>query len=144
MAIVQIVKLTENAVVPVRATAGSAGLDLFAAYDTIIPPRGVEMIKTDIQIKCPEKTYGRIAPRSGLALRQITVGGGVIDGDFRGNLGVILFNHGRQDFLVRRGDRIAQIIFERFEQASVWLCTTLDATDRGSGGFGSTLMREVP
>ena len=71
------------------------------------------MVKTDIRIALPVGCYGRIAPRSGLALKHsINVGGGVIDGDYRGNVGIILFNHSDQDFLINRGDRIAQLIPE--------------------------------
>ena len=91
--ILRFVRLTEKAIHPTRGSARAAGLDLYSACDTIVPARGKVLIPTDLQIHVPDGCYGRIAPRSGLALHQnIDVGGGVINGDYRGNVGVILFN----------------------------------------------------
>ena len=78
------------------------------------------MVKTDLRVKVPPGTYGRIAPRSGLALsNQIDVGAGVIDADYRGNVGIILFNHGNDDFKINAGDRIDQLICEKIVYADV-------------------------
>jgi deoxyuridine 5''-triphosphate nucleotidohydrolase (dut) len=83
--------------------------------------------------------YGRIAPRSGLAWKNhIDVGAGVIDEDYRGNVGVVLFNHSDQDFKVNKGDRIAQLICQRIEYPVLQEVTNLNNTERGAGGFGST------
>lgn len=83
--------------------------------------------------------YGRIAPRSGLAWKNhIDVGAGVIDEDYRGNIGVVLFNHSNEDFKVIKGDRIAQLICQRIEYPVLQEVTNLDNTSRGAGGFGST------
>lgn len=110
-----------------------------SAYDTVVPARGKALVKTDIQIEVPEGTYGRVAPRSGLAWKNfIDVGAGVIDQDYRGNVGVILFNHSETDFEVKKGDRIAQLILERIIHPVVIEVDTLTDTDRGAGGFGST------
>jgi deoxyuridine 5'-triphosphate nucleotidohydrolase len=124
---------------PVRASASAAGYDLCAAYDGSVPKRGKALLKTDIAIAVPHGTYGRVAPRSGLTLKNgIDVGAGVIDEDYRGNVGVILFNHSDEDFSVKAGDRIAQLILEKIEVAEVNVCETLEDTARGAGGFGST------
>lgn len=96
-------------------------------------------MKTDIQIEVPFGTYGRVAPRSGLAWKNfIDVGAGVIDQDYRGNVGVILFNHSDVDFDVKKGDRIAQLICERIIYPKVVQADSLTETQRGEGGFGST------
>ena len=96
-------------------------------------------MKTRISIQFPIGLYARIAPRSGLALKKfINVGAGVVDADYRGEVGVVLFNHGDQDFEVKMGDRIAQLILEKISTPAVEEVSGLDDTVRGSGGFGST------
>ena len=97
--ILRFVKLTENAYAPTKGTEDAAGFDLYSAYDYEIPPSGKVMAQTDIQVAVPYDCYGRVAPRSGLAHKHfIDVGAGVIDRDYRGNVGVILFNFGKQVF----------------------------------------------
>jgi dUTP pyrophosphatase len=131
--------LSENATLPVRATPGAAGYDLASAEYVNIPPRGHKLIKTDLAIAVPENTYGRIAPRSGLAYKYaLDVLAGVIDADYRGNVGVILFNHSDQIFMVQKGDRIAQLILEKIETPEITQVENLPESVRGQGGFGST------
>ena len=138
-------RLSEFATIPVRATARSAGYDLSAAHDCIIPACGKAIVKTDLSIACPEGTYGRIAPRSGLAVKNfIDTGAGVIDADYRGPVGVVLFNHAKEDFAVKRGDRIAQLVLERIMTPDVVVCDDLDESERGAGGFGSTGVAALP
>jgi deoxyuridine 5'-triphosphate nucleotidohydrolase len=92
-------KLSEHATIPVRASARAAGYDLFAAHDTSISAHGKALVKTDISLAIPTGHYGRIAPRSSLAWKNhIDVGAGVIDEDYRGPLGVVLFNHADEAF----------------------------------------------
>jgi len=111
---IRVVRLTENAIIPTRGSAGAAGLDLYSAYDITVPARGLVSVVTDLQIQVPEGFYGRIAPRSGLALHHhIDIGAGVIDEDYRGNVAVILFNHSDKLFVINRGDRVAQLICEK-------------------------------
>ncbi|CAL8143259.1 unnamed protein product [Orchesella dallaii] len=125
--------------VPTKGSKYAAGFDLKSAYEYTVPKRGSCLVKTDIQIKLPEGTYGRVAPRSGLALKnKIDVGAGVIDQDYRGNVGVILFNHGDEDFKIAEGDRVAQLICEKIEYPEIQEVESLDETERGEGGFGST------
>lgn len=105
----------------------------------MIPARGKAVVKTDIQVELPEGCYGRVAPRSGLAVKNfIDVGAGVIDEDYRGNVGVVLFNHSDVDFPVAKGDRIAQLICERIFYPTIEEVDDLSDTKRGAGGFGST------
>lgn len=100
---------------------------------------GKLLVPTGISVAIPPGYYGRIAPRSGLALKNsIDVGAGVIDGDYRGKVGVILFNFDDQPFVISAGDRIAQLILEKYAEAPVEVVDTLPPTTRGSGGFGST------
>ncbi|XP_062998342.1 deoxyuridine 5'-triphosphate nucleotidohydrolase, mitochondrial isoform X1 [Elgaria multicarinata webbii] len=132
-------KLSENAIAPSRGSSRAAGYDLYSAYDCEIPASGKAIVKTDIQIALPAGCYGRVAPRSGLAAKHfIDVGAGVIDEDYRGNVGVVLFNFGKEPFEVKRGDRIAQLICERIYYPELEEVQVLDETERGSGGFGST------
>ncbi|OQR69581.1 deoxyuridine 5'-triphosphate nucleotidohydrolase [Tropilaelaps mercedesae] len=136
---IRFVKLTENATAPKRGSTNAAGYDLYSAYACTIPARGKHLVMTDIQISVPEGCYGRVAPRSGLAVKHsIGVGGGVIDFDYRGNVGVVLFNFGEEDFKVEKGDRIAQLICERIYYPEIEECKSLDETERGTDGFGST------
>ncbi|NXH31085.1 DUT protein, partial [Myiagra hebetior] len=132
-------KLSENAFAPSRGSARAAGYDLYSAYDCVIPPMEKAVVKTDIQIALPSGCYGRVAPRSGLAAKHfIDVGAGVIDEDYRGNVGVVLFNFGKETFQVKKGDRIAQLICERIYYPELEEVEALDDTERGEGGFGST------
>lgn len=132
-------KLSMHAYSPVKMTDGSAGFDLRSAYDYIIEPCGKALIPTDLAVKIPDGCYGRIAPRSGLALKyHIDVAAGVIDRDYRGNLGVILFNHSSTCFTVRKGDRIAQLICEKIIEPELKEVLSLDNTERSERGFGST------
>ncbi|XP_054163155.1 deoxyuridine 5'-triphosphate nucleotidohydrolase-like [Oppia nitens] len=132
-------RLSDNAFVPTRGSERAAGYDLYAAYDAVVPKRGKQMVKTDIQVAIPSGCYGRVAPRSGLAWKNsIDVGAGVVDEDYRGNVCVILFNFGDEDFVITKGDRIAQLICERIAATELIEETTLDTTARQEGGFGST------
>ncbi|XAR64434.1 dUTP diphosphatase [Bertholletia excelsa] len=132
-------KLSEKAVLPSRASPLSAGYDLSSAAEVKVPARGKALVPTDLSIAVPEGTYARIAPRSGLAWKHsIDVGAGVIDADYRGPVGVILFNYSDADFEVKVGDRIAQLIIEVIMTPEVSEVDDLDTTVRGAGGFGST------
>lgn len=133
------VKLSPQARTPKRCSPLAAGLDLFSAQRVSIPPKSRALVLTDIQIALPPYHYGRIAPRSGLALSKfIDVGAGVIDEDYRGNVGVILFNFGDEPFCVNVGDRIAQLICEKISYPEVVEVQYLADTERGERGFGST------
>ncbi|GMF33897.1 unnamed protein product [Phytophthora fragariaefolia] len=137
--VLRVKKLTPEAILPSRGSSLAAGLDLSAAYDAVIPAGGKGLVKTDLVIAVPDGCYARVAPRSGLALKKfIDTGAGVIDADYRGNVGVILFNHAAEDFPVKRGDRVAQLILEKIEYPEIQEVDEIEDTARGAGGFGST------
>lgn len=134
-------RLSENAVLPTRGSEFAAGYDLASAHDAEVPARGRLLVKTDLAIAIPPGTYGRVAPRSGLAVKHgIGVGAGVIDYDYRGNVGVVLFNHSDTNFVIQRGDRIAQLVLEQIAMTEVQEVDELPETTRGTDGFGSTGM----
>jgi dUTP pyrophosphatase len=132
--------LTPAARAPVRASADAAGYDLFAAAAVVVPPSGGRaLVPTDVAVAVPPGTYGRVAPRSGLAVKHgIDVGAGVIDADYRGAVSVVLFNHGAAPFAVAAGDRVAQLVLSRIATPAVAVVAHLPSTTRGAGGFGST------
>ncbi|WWC67163.1 uncharacterized protein I206_101070 [Kwoniella pini CBS 10737] len=132
-------KLSPAATTPTRGSPLSAGYDLYSAEEKVIPARGKALIDLQISIAVPEETYGRVAPRSGLASKHsIDTGAGVIDADYRGPVMVLLFNLSDEDFTVKKGDRVAQLILEKIVLADIAEVDDLDVTSRGSGGFGST------
>lgn len=131
--------LSPNAQAPVKASALAAGYDLFASEKCVVMAHDRKLVKTDIAVAIPEGHYGRVAPRSGLALKNgIDVFAGVIDADYRGAVGVILYNSTYTDFNVQAGDRVAQLIIETCADLEVQVVDDLAATQRGDGGFGST------
>ncbi|HEC90861.1 MAG TPA: dUTP diphosphatase [Alphaproteobacteria bacterium] len=128
---------------PARATAAAAGVDLKAAVtdDIVIPPGGQALIPAGISIALPEGFEAQVRPRSGLAARHgVTVlnAPGTIDADYRGEVMVILINHGAKPFRVSRGMRIAQMVIAPIVAAAWKECARLPETARGDGGFGST------
>ncbi|EGO53765.1 hypothetical protein NEUTE1DRAFT_53084 [Neurospora tetrasperma FGSC 2508] len=132
-------KLSDKARLPTRGSAFAAGYDIYASKETTIPARGKGLVDTDISMAVPAGTYGRIAPRSGLAAKNfIDVGAGVIDADYRGQVKVLLFNHSDVDFAVNEGDRVAQLVLERIYTPEVVEVEQLEESVRGAGGFGST------
>ncbi|SLM34390.1 dutp pyrophosphatase [Lasallia pustulata] len=132
-------KLSTKAKTPTRGSAYAAGYDLYSAQNTTIPARGKALVDTDIAIAVPAGTYGRIAPRSGLASKNfIDTGAGVIDADYRGQVKVLLFNHAETDFDVKEGDRVAQLVLERIYTPEIVEVAELEESVRAAGGFGST------
>lgn len=134
-------RLAPQARLPTRGSALAAGYDLYSGEQTVIPPGGKALVNTHISLAVPIGTYGRVAPRSGLASKHmIATGAGVVDADYRGPLYVLLFNHSDKEFQIAVGDRIAQLILEKIETPPVVEVEDLEATTRGAGGFGSTGM----
>lgn len=132
-----------NQPLPIYETVSSAGMDLRANIDSPILLKSLDrkLIPTGLHIALPEGYEAQVRPRSGLALKKgITVLNtpGTIDPDYRGDVGVILVNLSNEDFVVQPGERIAQMIINKFEQAELIEVETLDETERGEGGFGST------
>lgn len=128
---------------PAYATEGSAGMDLFAAIDNELQIRPLEtvLVPTGCSIELPEGYEAQVRPRSGLAINSqigILNSPGTIDSDYRGEIRIILTNFGRQPFTVRRGDRIAQLIVQRYARVQWEEVGKLAESQRGAGGFGHT------
>lgn len=142
---VDIVLLPHAADIPLPeyATAHSAGIDLRAAITEAITltPGERRLIPSGIAIALPPGFEAQVRPRSGLALKHgigMVNAPGTIDADYRGEVGVLLINHGQQDFLISRGDRIAQLVIASYTRATWVQQVSLDETERGTGGFGHT------
>jgi dUTP pyrophosphatase len=123
---------------PMRGSAGAAGYDLFSCESVVIEKFGVQIVNIGIKIEIPENTYARIAPRSGMSLKGIAIGAGVVDYDYRGNIQVIFYNHSQTDYEINVGDKVAQLILEKIETPEVYIVQSLSTTERGDRGFGST------
>lgn len=128
---------------PQYMTPGSSGLDLYAAVDdeVIIPPGKTFLVPTGLAIAIPEGYEAQIRPRSGLALKHgITLLNtpGTIDADYRGEIKIIVINLGYKEYILKRGERIAQMVFTRVEKVQLMETDDLDITQRGAGGFGHT------
>jgi deoxyuridine 5'-triphosphate nucleotidohydrolase len=131
--------LTENAIIPTRATEQAAGLDLYAAESKMLIPGDRAIVGTGISIAIPPGFAGLIWPRSGLAMRHgVDVLAGVIDADYRGELCVVLINHGWVDYYIQEGDLIAQLVIQPVAMLEPTQVDDLPPTARGEGGFGST------
>ena len=128
---------------PNYKTSGSAGMDLYANIEDsiILKPFDRVLVPTGIYLAIPEGYEGQVRARSGLALKHgicLANGIGTIDSDYRGEIGVILVNLGKEDYVINRGDRIAQMVFLKYEKVELIEIDTLDDTKRGTGGFGHT------
>ena len=133
------IKLTNiYSVVPTKADPGSAGYDVYSVEDKMILPRSRQLVNTGISTEFDKNYYIRCAPRSGLSVKGIDVGAGVIDSSYRGEIKVLLINNSDSKFYVNTGDRIAQFIIERAISPNFELSESLGVTDRADKGFGSS------
>ncbi len=135
-------KFVPDAILPIKVREGDAGFDLSSVQDAMILPSSWKLIDTGIGIIVPEGTYGRIAPRSGVSTKGISVNAGVIDRNYRGICKVLLVNHSTiNTFFIKKGDRIAQLILEKIiENCPIIEINDIDfdQTNRGLNGFGSS------
>jgi deoxyuridine 5'-triphosphate nucleotidohydrolase len=136
--LLQVKRLSPIATLPTTAYDLAAGYDLYSPVTITIPPWSQVLIKTDIAIRVPTGTYGRLAPRSGLAMKGIHIGGGVIDESYTGNVGVIMCNMSDTPFDVIQGSKICQLILEQIRKVEILEVDTLMETERGDKGFGSS------
>ena len=132
-----------NNLTPTYETSLSAGMDLRAYVEgpITLSPGERKLIKTGLHIELPEGYEAQVRPRSGLAFKKgITVlnSPGTIDADYRGDIGVILINHSNEEFVVKSGDRIAQLVISKFEKVDWETSDEINSTSRGDSGFGST------
>ncbi|KAB0441589.1 dUTP diphosphatase [Lysinibacillus fusiformis] len=138
---VKIKRMHVDAMLPMQANPGDAGMDLYSIETVEIPAGGTKLIKTGIQIELPKGTEAQIRPRSGLALKHsITVlnSPGTIDEGYRGEIGVILINHGQDTFLVEKSMRIAQMVIQFVPTIQLLEVNELSQTVRGTSGFGAS------
>lgn len=132
-------KIHPKATLPLHAIPGSVGVDMASSQNITIKPNSTAIVKTGLKSSFPPDIYLRLASRSSIAIKNVHVGAGVIDSDYRGEIGVVLQNASSEPFKVKIGDRIAQGIFEKLSRPKIILTTDqLSHTTRGQGGFGST------
>ena len=132
-------KLDERAKIPQMHSGGAAGYDLHALTPVTIPSGSRIVVRTGIAIEMPEGFFGRICSRSSMSLvHGIEVGAGIIDEDYRGEIFMLLYNHGKEDYDICEGERMAQLVLQPRISFPVVQATVLTETERNSGGFGST------
>lgn len=135
----QVKTLFVDSILPKRQTEGSAGYDICSYRDYVIPPNDKQLIDTGLAFTVPIGTYGCIAPRSGMSCQGTHVGAGVIDRDYTGHVKVLLFNLNKdKDIVIKKGDRVAQLILKNISLPQVVEVEVLSETLRGESGFGST------
>lgn len=138
---VKILKTDSELPTPKYAHEGDAGMDLYSAEELVLKPGEHRLVQTGINIAVPEGYEMQVRPRSGLAYKHgisVVNAPGTIDAQYRGPVGVILINHGKEDFDIKKGERIAQMVLNKFESFDFEEVENLDETERGEGGFGST------
>jgi len=137
-----VTKLHPSAIIPTYAKPGDAGADLYSIEEKTLKPGERALVKTGIAIALPEGYVGLVHPRSGLALKNgisVVNSPGTIDSGYRGEIGVVLINHDlNESFSVKVGDRIAQLVIQKFETAIFKTVSQLPPSERASGGYGST------
>lgn len=134
-------KLNDNAVLPSFANEGDAGLDICSVQDLVLEPGKRALVKTGVAIQLPKGWEAQVRSRSGLAYKHgvaVLNSPGTIDEPYRGEIGVILINHGEEPYTISVGDRIAQLVLRRTEEVIPVFVDELTETNRGTGGFGST------
>ena len=137
--LLKVKQLSSDAKVPTRGNDSAAGFDVFSPIATSLAPGQHEIIPLDIALECPSNSHVRVAPRSGLAVKHgIDTLAEVIDSDYRGNVGVVLINHGNVTAHIHQGQRIAQIIVEKIEHPTLKVVQNLSNSTRGTEGFGTT------
>ena len=138
---IEVIRADPSLALPVYAREGDAGLDLAAATAVTLPPSGRQLVPTGLRMAIPDGYAGLVLPRSGLALRAgVTVlnAPGLIDSGYRGEIGVLLVNHGTEAVTIGRGERIAQLVIQPVARAQLVEVRELPESGRGEGGFGST------
>jgi dUTP pyrophosphatase len=132
-------RLDPRATLPTRGSAAAAGLDIYSIEDLAIQPKQRALARTGLAVAIPEGYYGRVAPRSGLATRNgLDTLAGVIDADYRGEIGCLLFNAGDETIHLPAQSKICQLIIEKIITPTAMWADEISDTERGSGGFGST------
>ena len=134
-------KIHEDAKIPAYAHEGDSGMDLYSVEDTVLQSGETKLVKTGLQIAVPKGFEAQVRPKSGLAAKfGVTVLNtpGTVDSGYRGEVMVILINHGKEEYKVEKGKKIAQMVIAKVEEAKIEVVEDLDDTTRKDGGFGST------
>ncbi len=140
--VIHVKRLNEKARLPKYAYEDDAGMDLFSVEELILKPGDIKLCRTGIALSIPVGYVGLIWDKSGIALKGgIKTMGGVIDSGYRGEVGVILNNLSKKEYIIKEGDKVAQILFQRVEHFEIKEVKTLTNTKRDTGGFGSTKIR---
>lgn len=133
--------LSHDASAPTRGSTEAAGFDLYSSENTTVVSGERRLVSTGISVAIPYGYYGRVAPRSGLAVKKsIDIGAGVVDSDYRGEVKILIINNGDCPFHINKRDRIAQLVIEKIFMGDIVEVDQLSTTVRGDGGFGSTGM----
>lgn len=136
---VKVKKLKSNAIIPKYAHDGDAALDLSSTEDYVVAPGKRVLVSTGIAMELPKGYWANIRGRSGLAFKKgISILGGVVEWTYRGEYGVVVLNTGDEDFVIKKGDRVAQVVIAPVAMAEVEVVKELSESERGDGGFGST------
>jgi dUTP pyrophosphatase len=138
MDVLKVSKNNDDAILPTKGSVDAAGFDLYTVDEGRIMPHQNRLFDTGLSFTVPEGTYGRIAPRSGVSKKGIMVNAGVVDRDYTGPVKIMLHNLSDEMYEVKKNDRIAQLIIEKISSPTIEEVETLDDTERGDGGFGST------
>jgi dUTP pyrophosphatase len=130
--------INPNAIIPQKADHGCAGYDVYSVVATMVPPGTRKLIPTGIKTEISRNHYLRVAPRSGLSVKGIDIGAGVIDSSYRGEIKVLVINNSDTCFSIEQGAKIAQLVLERCNNPKIEVVDVLSETVRGNGGFGSS------
>ena len=135
---IKVNKLDENAKIPQYANPTDAGMDLFSIEEVTIKPGELVKIKTGLSIELPDDYVALVWDKSGIASKSLKTVAGVIDSGYRGEYIIAMINLGKNDYIIQRGDKIAQVLIQRVEHPTISVVGDLSSSARGEGGFGST------
>lgn len=142
---IKIKRLHPDAIMPHYVHKGDAGMDVYSTEDILLEKTAIKLVPTGLSFEVPEGYEIQVRPKSGLALKHgitLTNSPGTLDSCYRGELGVIMQNEGKEDYQIKKGEKIAQIVIARYEQAEIKEVEELSETSRGEGGFGSTGLKQ--
>lgn len=132
------IKLDTGAIAPTRAHEKDAGLDLYAKEGQVVPAHGSAIFDTGVHVQLPPFTVGDVDPKSGLSFNHDILTHGTIDEEYTGTVQVKLWNLGSEDYQIKRGDKIAQLVIKEIQRPPLQIVPEIEDTDRGNNGFGST------
>lgn len=135
---IKVKKLDPDAKLPEYSNATDAGMDLFSIEDVVIKPGELQKVKTGLSIELPDGYVSLVWDKSGIAAKSLKTVAGVIDSGYRGEYLIAMINLGKEDYIINKGDKVAQVLIQKVEHPTVVSVSDLSETSRGAGGFGST------